>query len=321
MFGDTGEVDHPIGAVSTNLMRIALMLVMASFAAAAQPRMLAPVAGYVFDGSAGSIRAVVGVPGAASAGDRLPLNDSFSTAFLHPALAVAVGMGKDGSVVVANWADPAHPRQAVLTPRFGAPDRIVFAANADKAMLISASGVELWSALTSDPVVLYFYTSAALGGSPGKAALSSDGALAAIVLDSSRIVETSSDGLRQAGEGRSAVYAPGLFILTTDGALSTGGNTLASGLESDAELTVMTGYNGVVALSRQSGRLSLIDVYTGQLTSVDCGGCQPARPQTLATPGLLYFEDAERGGLLLDSTVAARPRIVPLAGIDGRRNQ
>ena len=112
MFSDTGEVDHPIGAVSTNLMRIALMLVMASFAAAAQPRMLAPVAGYIFDGSAGSIRAVVGVPGAASAGDRLPLNDSFSAAFLHPALAVAVGIGKDGS-----------GRRQLGRPRAPAPSR------------------------------------------------------------------------------------------------------------------------------------------------------------------------------------------------------
>ncbi len=292
--------------------------------------MLAPVAGYVFDGHAGSIRAVVGVPGAASAGDRLPLSDSLSAAFLHPSLPLAAGLGKDGSVVIVNWNDPISrlkgdrspdPRQVTIAPRFGAPDRIVFALNTDQALFVSAAGMELWSGLTSAPIASYSHAAATLGGSPRSAALSSDGSLAAVVLDSSMIVEASASGLRPAGEGRSVIYAPALIILGSDGTLSdAGGNTLAVGLESDSELAQISGFHGLVVLSRASSRLSVIDSDTSQLTAVDCGGCKPAWPQTLSTSGMLYFEDAERGGLLLDRT-SATPRIVPVTGIDGRRNQ
>ena len=91
-----------------------------------------------------------------------------------------------------------------------------------------------------------------------------------------------------------------------------------SGLGPDIELSTIGGF--VVALGSKSG-VSLVDPSTGQLTRVDCGACKPSHAQALQTPGILYFEDEERGGLLLDVSTGGPPRIVPLAGIDGRRNQ
>jgi len=291
--------------------------------------MSAPVAGYVFDGNASSIRAVVGVPGAASAGDRVSLNDSLTVAFLHPSLQLAAGIGKDGSVITANWRDPAHPQQTAIAPRFGKPDRIVFAASADRALLMNADGVELWSGLsTGSSASAYGYSSVELGGVPRTAALSTDGALAAVVLDTAQVVEVSETGIRTVGEGRAAVYSQytsDLFILSADGSLSRvggdGASLLASGLAPDAELASVTGFNGVVAMSGKKGTVSLIDASSGQLTRVDCGGCSPGRAQTLSTPGILYFENTGHGGLLLDMSSSGSPRIVPLAGIDAWSNQ
>ena len=131
-------------------------------------------------------------------------------------------------------------------------------------------------------------------------------------------MEVSEAGVRTVGEGRAVVYASDLFVATADGALSRGGNVVVSGLGPDIELATIGGL--VVALGSKSG-VSLIDPSTGQLTRVDCGGCHPSHAQALQTPGILYFEDEERGGLLLDVSSGGPPRIVPLAGIDGRRNQ
>ena len=295
------------------------------FQAVAQTRMSAPVTGYVFDSSARSLRAVVGVPGAAGAGDRLALTDSLSAAFPHPSLPVAVVVTKDGSVMAASWKDAAHPQQAAIASRFGTPDRIAFAVGTDRALLISAAGIELWSGLAGgSAAAVYAYDNGMLGGTPRNGALSSDGALAAVVLDSGRIVEASENGLADVGEGRSAAYGPqssDVFVIGADGTLLRAGNMLASGLAGDSELTGMGGFDGVVALSVEKNSLSLIDSIGGQVTRVPCGGCKPVRAQSLATPGILYFEDDERGGLLLDTSTGGPPRIVPVAGIDGRRNQ
>ena len=254
----------------------------------------------------------MGVPGAAAVGETI--GGSLSLAFLHPSRALALGVGKDGGVLAMSWRDAVHPQQTSITPRLGVPEQVVFAAGADRALLVSRAGIELWAGSIS----IYAYGADALGGAPVNAALSDDGSLAAVVLDSGRVIEVSEAAVRTVGAGRAVVYAPELFVASADGALSRGGNVVVSGLGPDIELATIGGL--VVALGSKSG-VSLIDPSTGQLTRVDCGGCQPSHAQALQTPGILYFEDEQRGGLLLDVSSGGPPRIVPLAGIDGRRNQ
>ena len=319
MVGTSCRVDNRRRSSKPTIMRLASSLMFATvIATTAQPRMSAPVVGYVFDGNARTIRAVVGVPGAAAAGDQLSLDSSLSNAFLHPSQPIAVGIGKDGGVFALSWRTIGRPQQTAIATQFGTPDRIVFASSADRALLVSAAGVELWSGLRSGaPVSVYGYGTDALGGISRKAAVSPDGTLAAIVLDGDEIIELSSDGIRTIGPGRSAIYSPDLFILSADGTLRNSANTVATGLDPESELWAVGGFNGAVTLSGQ--QIALVDSVTGRLTRVDCGGCKPAHAQALATNGILYFEDAARGAFLLEISSDAA-RIVPVAGIDARGN-
>jgi hypothetical protein len=70
---------------------------------AAGPRMSSPVLGYVFDDSAEAIRAISGVPGAASLGATVSLPSALVSAFVHSSGTDAVALTKEGTVAYVSW--------------------------------------------------------------------------------------------------------------------------------------------------------------------------------------------------------------------------
>lgn len=304
-------------------MRILAFLLTALIAAAQTPRMSQPVLGYLFDAGSQSVRAVSGVPGAASADPAMALDDAFSLAFVRSNGGLAVGVGKSGRVLAARWQEGAAAVETPLDTAFGAPERVAFARGADRALLASPQGVELISGLAGTPESMWAYAAQALGGAPVGVDLSGDGAVAAVTLDSGQIVEASADGVRPVATGSAARYVAGgrdllvyskggLSLVTEDGVTA-----VADGIGDGAELAGASPDRAVLYNSR-TGVVTLVDLADGRRS--DISGYSPARAQALSISGLFYFEDAERGGLLLDAN-ASPPRVSVVPGVDVRRAQ
>lgn len=303
-------------------MRIFAFLLTAVVAAAQAPRLSTPVLGYVFDRGSQSIRGVIGVPGSAGADLALPLEESLPSAFVNPALGIAVGTGKSGGVLVVRWGDGGITGQVTLTPAIGAPSRVAFPRGSDRALLISTAGAELIAGLSGTPASLWSCSAETLGGIPVRGAVSDDGDLAAVVLDTGQIVEVSADGPRVAALGSGALWAPGsATLLVRSGADlllvgSDGSSLVASGLDQDLELAGVSGSGKAVLLNRKKGEAAVIDIATG--SRFELGGLKPLDAQPLQVDGLYVIADAERGAFLLD-TNASPPQAGMLPGIDIRR--
>lgn len=291
-----------------------------------QARLSPPIAGYIFDRSGQSVRALTGVPGATAAGDRVPLADSATASFIHPRLPIAAVVTKDGSLVIANWSDTAHIKKTPIAPRFGIPSQVSFAGGSDRALFVTSGGVEVWGGLASgNPAQVYGYDADALGGAPnGTSAMTGDGLRGAVVLDSGLIAEVSETaGVRQLGTGSGVAYQASTgdpVLLAGDGSVTFSANgAVVQGMEPDGVLSSMTGFDGAVVFSPARGTVTMVSAGDGSIVQIDCA-CNPTGvTQIMPIARLLYFEDAIRGGMLLDAT-GDTPRIVPVGGLQGWSN-
>lgn len=285
-----------------------LLLFLAPLIAMAQPRMSEPRLGYVFDRASHAIRGVAGVPGAAGLDASLSLGQSFSNAFVHPVLPLAMGAAKGGEVYVAAWKNLDKPTQSLVTTVFGAPSTAAFATGTDRALLVSSNGVELWTGLADAPSLAFARSADMLNGIPRIAALSSDGSVAAVVLQSGDIVELSGDSVRVVARGSSAYYTrqtAELLVVDMDGALMRIHDgvmsEVARHVEPNSELAGVFRAGQAFLWNAASGTLAMIDMNTGTSYSIDCT-CRPIAVRQLALEGIWYVEDVAGSLLLVDST-------------------
>jgi hypothetical protein len=283
--------------------------------------MSGPLLGHVFDRNARAIRAVSGVPGAAGVEAAVALDQSFSVAFVHPTLPVAIGTGKSGGVYTAAWSEADQRIQVRVATKYGAPSEVVFAAAIDCALLISEAGVELWGGLANTPTLVYAVPADLMAGSPRIAALSDDGAVAAVALESGDIIELSADSVRRIGQGVSATYirqTTELLVIDKDGAVTRirddARSVIVGQAPSGSYLAGVSGSGRVLAWNPASGIFTLTDIDTGATSNVECD-CRPVRVRALRSDGIWFVED-EDGAAFLADTTAGTTRLTPLAGFN-----
>jgi hypothetical protein len=287
-----------------------------------------PVAGYVFDETSRTLRAIRGIPGAALVGDSLDFGSPLSAAWVSPRLDSALILAVDGT--------PRFYRldagTATLVPVDGlaAPAQAVYSPSGTALALIGPGGIRVYKGLPGTPVaagtVAQSPHSESAPGGPDRARGSRPGAVAPIALsdDGSYLlmgkgstiellgVAGDSRKLTDAGPGALAVFAPGGHDAAV---IDARGIALFQDAAGAATVRRLDGIAGVRAadFSADGKRLFLagasvtsVDTATGTSTPIACD----CRPTGLARMGSTFRLNGLGSGPLWLLDAAAEPRIV-----------
>ena len=115
------------------------------------PVFSSPVLGYVFDDTAKAIRAIAGVPGAASLGETVSSPEALTEAFVHSAARVAVVKTKDGALALLSWSG--GTRLTRMETALGAVKLATFSRSGGRVAVTDGAKVELWSTNGSPALV------------------------------------------------------------------------------------------------------------------------------------------------------------------------
>jgi hypothetical protein len=271
------------------------------------PAVMAPPAlGTFFDPSAGIVRILSGVPGAAAADRAVAFDESFSDAFVNSRRRLAVAMVKSNRIAVLRWSVAGAASVVLDSPLTSLTD-VAFSGESVSAAITDGSRVQVWSALDATPHLDYQCDVASLGASVRSVSLSSDGRTVAATLESGALVEITRDGFRRLPKsGSAAAFVSGtsdLLIVNSTGQLvrygSDAANVIAEGVDQRSVL-LATGNGRVVVAGRESGRIRLIDLASGTEQGIECG-CRAVRLQPLDVDGSVYIAESDSGGWLLST--------------------
>ncbi len=205
------------------------------------PRLESPVLGYVFDQAAQSIRTADGIPGAASLGEAVEFSTSLASAHVHSGARLALGVTKEGQVVLASWA--AGNRLSALETELDAPGQVAFSHSGGHVAFSGGAVLEVWSTGTSPARLRRFEAEGALTG----LAVNDAGEVAAL-LSSGRIVR-----FREEEESFAAGADWSALAYTSDGSAV----IAADGLR--GELVRLSADGGRSVLASVTGRVSVIE--------------------------------------------------------------
>jgi hypothetical protein len=128
------------------------ILAVAGIASAQTGSFNGPVAGYVFDSAAHSLRPVLGIPGASTVGAPVNAGYSFSAAYVAPRQDSFFGVAADGSthwfVIVAGAVS-----ENAIDGEVASPERIVFSPSGSAAALYTNGAAQIVTGLPGAPVV------------------------------------------------------------------------------------------------------------------------------------------------------------------------
>jgi len=157
------------------IRRSAVLLLATALSLCAQTGQVAgPVVGYVFDHAAGSLRPILGIPGAAILGNPLPLGYSLTSAVVAPRQDSAFGVAADGSLhLFLLNAGGATETSCKACP--ASAGSVVFNPSGTAAALYSAGRVQIVTGLPSSPAAGTTFTAASARGIAPSVALSDDG--------------------------------------------------------------------------------------------------------------------------------------------------
>jgi len=243
------------------------------------PAITGPVLGYVWDGAGGGIRALNGVPGAASLDPALSLPMSLDAAWSARGVALAVPKGQANPVVVT-WTglEPtAGPLGTDLACDLGA---ISFGGRFASVYEQSASIVEVWTKLDSEP--------------KRTLRLAVDGLDAIAISDTGDLA---------------AARGAALLILSSEGEsdlVKLDHPVTALAWSGDGRLAAA--FSGGVTIVSPAGGPSLSLTYDGDAD----------RLETLDGPAVFRLADESAGQSWILDASGARPRILPLPAASGR---
>lgn len=126
----------------------------------AGPRISSPVLGYVFDGTAKSIRAISGVPGAASLGEPVSFSSGLAGAWVHSAARVAIAVTKENELALLSWGPAAHAVK--LESALGSLSMVSFSRNGEFAAISDGAAVEVWSTGATPSRVKHYHAGATI---------------------------------------------------------------------------------------------------------------------------------------------------------------
>ena len=286
------------------------------------PRMSVPQLGYVFDESSKAIRLISGVPGAASLDSLIPTTLSLDSGFVHSRSRIALANTKEGSVVLIQWY--ATPQAVTLATSLGHLKQVAFSLGGDRAAITDGASVEVWSGLTTDPVV--------------NAAFTPEGGVTALAINQSGLVASGtgagtvvlfSDQTQQiaaGGKWTSLAFLPnGADLLATDSGAQN--LILIRNVQTDAAASVVLSLNqpaealsvsadGTTAALSSPGTLTFVNLKSGQMQAISCG-CRTARFDRLEGNLVLYMTDSQSGSQWLLDADGAQPRVMSLFSVNG----
>jgi hypothetical protein len=130
---------------------LCLALIFAGLACAQSGTFTGPVAGYVFDSGAHSLRPVLGIPGAATIGAPIDTGYSLTASYVAPQQDSFFGIASDGSTHWFTIAAGAITEKGI-NGVMQAPERVVFSPSGSAAALYSNGQAQIVTGLHGSPV-------------------------------------------------------------------------------------------------------------------------------------------------------------------------
>jgi hypothetical protein len=177
----------------------------------AGPSISAPILGYMFDGTAKAIRAISGIPGAASLGEPVIFSSGLSDAWVHSGARVAVAITKSGALALLSWG--ADARTSELDSVLRTPTDVSFSRSGAFAAVSDGATVEIWSTGATPALLKRYHADAMIAA----IAVNNDGDTAVAKLDGS-IVRLSGDEAHAMASGGewSALAFRGADLIAAD---------------------------------------------------------------------------------------------------------
>jgi len=282
-----------------------------------------PVTGFVFDRAAGSLRPILGIPGASTMGDPLALGYQISSAVVAPKQDSAFAFGTDGSLHFLRLQSGAASEVNCAICPAGA-NGVVFSPSGTAAAIYSAGRVQVMTGLSATPAPGAGFALGRSASAPPMA-LSDDGVWLLAGTKNSVELFNANGGPRQLMETLSnpmVAFAPG----SHDAAIADGRagvvwihdvSGAANPQQVAAPATPMRRYSGIAFSSdgkqlltavASEGSVVSVDLATGTSTSTTCG-CQPS--ELVPMGSLLRLNEMGSGPLwLFDGNGAPQPRVV-----------
>ena len=298
-------------------------------------RFAPPLMGYVFDGSLGQIRTVVGTPGAARVTDAVKLDFKLEHAIVGAGGALAVVSVSGGSALAVVSALNSQPTTAAIENSMADFNIGAFNTPGSAAILYGSdcNCIQVVGGLPDSPRVSRNIDASSLSGSVLALAISDDQAIAAVGvassgdgLSSSRIllfdlngestpppVITAVSGLSftpngkdlavtdaQAGSVSLALSAGG--IVDVKGALVSAGGEVVS----NPNAIAFTG-EGLLLIADRSGLVHIIDLQTNERRSVACS-CRPNSMEQMKDKSIYRLTAIDGGSVWILDMGGASPR-------------
>ena len=300
---------------------------------AQQGTLSGPVAGFVFDHSAHSLRPIRGIPGASLLGDAVNFGIDTAAVWVAPKQDSAVVVGTDQSLhlFALNGGTPA---EVSLSGLAGAPERVVFSPSGTSVALMGATETRILTGLPAAPqlngsvkVPARIVVGAGRNQQPAlfpTMALSDDGGYALTIAEGSVLLLTPQGQRRMLAAAQAnalLAYAPGShdaavmdtrtgLSIIRDTAGAAGTQLLAppdDGLAGPVGVAFSQDGKTVYVASAKSQSVAAISLASSSRTAIGCN----CTPSTLAPLGNVFLlTDVTAGPIWLLDGNAASPRTV-----------
>jgi hypothetical protein len=286
----------------------------------------APVVDHFYDGGAASIKAVAGVPGAASIDGVVASAVKLQAAYIAPGKRFALARSVDDETVLLDWTGPT----AIVRDLPGAPagvDAVAFSRSGNFAAVFSRSSgkVQIWRGLPGDPAVQH-----EIASDSSVLAVADDGTLAAVQSDGIYWIESGGAKLVAAGDYSAIAFRPGTRDLAATGTFSDtvivigaggGSSTLAAadaGISEPVALAFSSDGATLVIANRRGRSAVVVDIAAGTATAVACG-CTPSVVAPAAARGVFRLTGSTGDGVVFLHAGSAAPRVFTVPDAGGSR--
>ena len=293
------------------MIRWALILGLAGAAAAQQGTVAGPSSGVVFDRTAGALRPVLGVPGAATLGEGMALAYGVNWIAVAPRFDSAVAAAQDGSLHFLRLTSGGISERTVAGIS-SVPREALFSPSGTAAALEWSGEAQIVTGLPDAPALTGAPTRLGARGTRA-AALSDDGAV--LLVTDGNTVQIAGSGTEVAA-GSLAAFAPG----SHDAAIANGtGLSLVRDVTGAAQSIVLAaeGVTNPVAVAFSADGANVFVAGAAGVTEWPTGSgfsvfvsC-PCQPATLAAMGALFrLNEPGQGPLWLFDPTGQTPRTV-----------
>jgi len=294
--------------------RLMLLAALAAAAWAQSASFEAPVLGYAFDAAAGSIRPILGVPGAARFEAPFRSEGALRQAALAPWRDYALAE-MDGELRIVRWdggAISSHPLDGAPAE----PGRIAFSPSGASVALDAAGRIEVWSGMPERAVL----TRRIEHPGPVDALAVTDDGRTAAVASAGTVVLYSPGGAKAIAEGgriSSLAFAlAGSDLAIADEerneVLLAGAGVLSRDFEKPSSVSFSADGGKLIVASAARSAVALIDLASREVSTASCD-CRVETLNRARGNAVFRLSDSAKGHAPLFDGDGAEPRIVFVA--------